>query len=67
MYHHDFGKLFNVDGVFEMNEDLFMDILKYQEEAFASGVINYTTDYWGQTPGVLYNSKQTVGLSLIHI
>ena len=59
MYQQAGGKFFNEDGDFEMNEDLFMDILKYQEEAFASGVINYTTDYWGQTPGVLYNSKQT--------
>lgn len=61
MYQQAGGKFFNDDGEFEMDEDLFMDILKFQEEAFASGVINYTTDYWGQTPGVLYNSKQTVG------
>ena len=61
MYQQAGGKFFNEDGEFEMNEDLFMEVLKYQEEAFATGVINYTTDYWGQTPGVLYNSKQTVG------
>ena len=46
MYQQAGGKFFNDDGEFEMDEDLFMDILKFQEEAFASGVINYTTDYW---------------------
>ena len=61
LYQQAGGRFFNEDGDFEVDEDKLMMVLKFYEEAYATGVINYTTDFWGQTPGVLYKSGEAVG------
>ena len=50
LYQQAGGTFFNEDGDFEVDEDKLMMVLNFFEEAYATGVINYTTDFWGQTP-----------------
>ena len=45
LYQQAGGSFFNEDGDFEVDEDKLMMVLKFYEEAYATGVINYTTDF----------------------
>jgi len=55
------GTFFNEDGDFEVDEALLLKVVEFLREGYDSGVINFTTDFWGQTPTVLYKSGKAVG------
>ena len=61
LYQQGGGKFFNDDGDFEVDEALLLKVLNFYDDAYKSGVINYTTDFWGQTPGVLYKNGKAAG------